>query len=200
MRNFNDTVVKTGWEKIPLQGCVAAAVIHFILYLLYCYFILVIFTFPQLTYRTSVVLYPKACLPALFSSWLQQSCTILTSETSDPAFSIADSLSSAKATSVITISGKERKIGEFFMYLTELFRWGGNTETIYALIRCIVHMWTHDIRKAVWMLPHPLSTQLLHSEVFHRWLRLFSGFVSYWGCQAASDLVGFVCLFYFNRN
>lgn len=95
---------------------------------------------------------------------------------------------------------QERKMGGFVMYLTELFRWRGNTEMIYTPIRCIVHMCTHDTRKAVWMLSHPLSTQLLHSEAFHRWLRLFSGFSSYWGCQTASVL-GFLSFFFsFNRN
>lgn len=90
---------------------------------------------------------------------------------------------------------QERKMGGFLVYLTELFKWRGNMETMHTPLRCIVHMCTHGMRKAVWMLPHPLSTQLLHSEAFHRWLRLFSGFSSYWGCQTASDL-GFLFFFF----
>ena len=173
------------WEKIPLHDYVVTALIPFIMYLLYYCFILAIFPVLQSTYQASILLYLQACLPLFFSSWIQQGFTTFTSEASD-YFQLLIHWVPWKPLQWLPF--QERKMGSVFMYLTALFRWKGNTEKIYTPVRCIIHMCTHDMRKAKWMLSHPLSTQLLHSEAFHRWLRLFSGFNSYWACQTASDL------------
>lgn len=82
---------------------------------------------------------------------------------------------------------QESKMEGFFLYLTQLFRWRENMKMICTPIQWIVH----GRRNTAWILSHPLSTQLQHSEAFHRWPRLFSGFSSYWGYQDASDLVCF---------
>lgn len=101
--------------------------------------------FLQSTYHTNVLLYPQACLPLLFSSWIQQSFTIFTSEAPDPAFSIANSLSSVKATSVITISGKENGrvcyVPDWTVQMERKYRNDLHTHTVH---RPYVYSWHEE--------------------------------------------------------
>lgn len=78
------------------------------------HYVFAILLFPPCYFPFFTVYLSRKCtvvsmgvLATPLSSWIHQSFTVFTSETSDPAFSTANSLSSVKATSLINISGKE---------------------------------------------------------------------------------------------
>lgn len=164
----------------------ATALIPFIMHLLSSNLILIIFPFSllQSSYHTSVLCILRCTChsssaaefgrAAPFNQWRIWPC-----------FPIANSLSFMKATSIITISENEK--GRVF----HVPDWTVQRERKYR--KYFSHPYGTSslhvlVRKAVWMLSHPLSTQLQHSVALHRWLRFFSGFRSYLECQTASDL------------